>query len=89
MNQKKIHPNYFLKKGDIISFDFLSFFKNSNFKNILLKNINNNKLLPFVEIDYYTNTVIFLKNYNQLTEQEMIFFVSNFLSITKFKSFIE
>jgi hypothetical protein len=66
-----------------------SYFKIAALKNILTKNVNCNKFFTFVEVDYYTNTAIILKNYNELNEKEMSYFVSNFSGTARFKTFIE
>lgn len=84
INNKSVHSNYFLKKGDIIS---LKFFTCNN--KLKLKSFNNFKIFSFVEIDYYTNTVVILKDYITLTEKDLRFFFDSFVDINKFKSFIK
>ena len=89
VNGKKVHQNYFLKKDDIIFFDSLIYHTKSIFNLLLDKTLNNTKILSFAEIDYYTNTVIIFKNYDELTEKNIILFESQFYDVVKFKSFIE
>lgn len=89
VNGKTIHPNYFLKKGDVISFDSLSYHLQSNFKTFLGNSWNNTKILSFAEIDYYTNTVVILKNYKELTEKNIILYELQSVDIIKLKSFVE
>jgi ribosomal protein S4 len=89
VNDKKIHPNYFLKKGDIISFDSTIYHKNFLLKTLLLNQINTNKFFSFIEIDYYTTTVVMLKNYRELNENDMSLFVNKFCNVTKIKTFID
>ncbi len=89
VNGKKIHPNYFLKKGDIIFFDSLFYHKECIFSFLLNKTLNNTKILSFIEIDYYTNTAIILKNYDELTEKNIVLYESQYFDVIKLKSFIE
>jgi ribosomal protein S4 len=89
INNNIKHPNYFLHKGDIIRFSSQMYHSTSNLRNLLSKKLDNIKFLTFVELDYYTNTAIILKNYNELTETDIMFFVSNSISTTQFKRFIE
>lgn len=91
VNGKVSHPNYFLKKGDIIFFDYDNFFFDKNYRNFLSKKINNNSFATFIEIDYYTNTIVMLKNYHELTENDIFFFVDyfQFYDVNAFKHFIE
>ena len=89
INARCIHPNYFLQKGDIIFFPSELYHFNANFRNFLSKKLDNIKLLTFIEFDYYTNTFIILKNYNELTKKDMMFFLNNTINITQYKLFIE
>jgi|SaaInlStandDraft_1057018.scaffolds.fasta_scaffold125618_1 ribosomal protein S4 len=53
VNNKKVSGNYILKKGDVISF-----LKNKHFLS-LNESI---KIFPFLEIDFYTKTIVLLSN---------------------------
>ena len=57
INNKKVYGNSILKKGDVISF--------SETKKIALSD-SNFKLLPYVEVDYYTKNIVVLMNWQDL-----------------------
>jgi ribosomal protein S4 len=82
INLKKKKNNYILKKGDIITFS-----KNLNF--FFNKFLVNKKLFSFLEIDYYSNTIIILKNYNEITLEESTLFFSKFYNIKLLKDFFK
>ena len=51
VNKKRVSSNYIIKSGDIISFG-------PTVKFLDLR--NSNKIFPFLEVDYYTKTIIVL-----------------------------
>lgn len=61
VNNKSSYEAYFLKKGDIIKFKSFSLL---NYKNKILNNKGSDFLQSFIEIDYYTNCIIILKDLN-------------------------
>jgi ribosomal protein S4 len=82
INLKKKKNNYILKKGDIITFSKkLNFFTN----NFLITK----KLFSFLEIDYYSTTIIILKNYNEITIEESTLFFAKFYNIKLLKDFFK
>lgn len=83
------HANYFLKCGDVISFNSKKFYTKSKFKLFLNKRISNFKLFTFLEIDYYTNTFFILKDFRHLTRQDLFSFIRKLSDVDKFKRFIE
>ena len=89
VNGKNTYSNYFLKKGDIIYVDNSTYHIHSHFKHLLSKKSNTLRIFTFIEIDYYTNTIIILKNYDELTENDIRLYVSNYIDVAKFKTFIE
>lgn len=89
VNHKYIHPNYFLKKGDVIIFDSVLYFSKNNFLTLLDKKLKKTKFFSFLLVDRYLNTVILLKDYTELSSSELTLFVSTFYDVCQFKTFIE
>ena len=89
VNGKNTHSSYFLKKGDIIQINDSSYHIHNYFKYLLSKKSNILRFFTFIEIDYYTNTIIILKNYDELTENDIRLYISNYNDVAKFKTFVE
>lgn len=83
-NLKLPHYNYFVKAGDLIKINTKVF----NFKNVLMHFIKSFYVPSFIEIDYYVNTVIVLKNFNQLSSLDLNSVIKEPLCLYKFKNFI-
>lgn len=69
VNNRPVKSNYFIKRGDIISLESFSEYieeKNSYF-NIAIKFKRYRVFFPFLEYDYYTNSIIVLKDWNELS----------------------
>jgi ribosomal protein S4 len=79
INDKKVYGNSILKKGDVISF--------SETKKIDLSNFNL-KLLPYVEVDYYSKNIVILINWQDLKIEDCYYFINESFDLKKFKSFI-
>ena len=79
INDKKVSSNYIVKKGDIISFSS---------KDNVLQIKNSNKIFPFLEIDFYTKTIIIISNWDDLNFKECYYFIDQFFDLQKFKEFI-
>jgi ribosomal protein S4 len=81
VNSKVVKNNYILKAGDIISFsNYFSFFSNnlkSLKKNFLFKN--------FLEIDYYTNTIIIVYDIDEIFELDYSLFMKQYFDLLKFQ----
>lgn len=74
LNDIPVKSCVFLKKGDIIS---LKRIFNGNF------NKRNKNIFSFAEIDYYTNTIIILKNFDQLNFDDFIILINKTLNFKK------
>lgn len=72
VNGKKVRSNYFLKLGDVLEFEDLAL--KLRLKQNLHKYIKLRKVYPFVEIDYYTCTVIIVKNYDDFIVDDLSLF---------------
>lgn len=86
VNEKKVNGNLSLKKGDIISFNFSKIQSNLNFLNFFQRFLNNNLFYSFIEIDYYTKTIVILKNAGDITVYDLNLLVTDFFDVYKLKS---
>jgi ribosomal protein S4 len=82
VNGLKKSPNYFLKKGDIIT--FVMPMSNVSFLN---KDVLNSKaflrrsIYPFVEIDFFTKTIVILKDEQEMSLKDIFLFTPFLLNI--------
>jgi ribosomal protein S4 len=77
VNNNSSHPNYFLKKGDIISFN-----SNIHFEKIHSKFLEYNKIyFSFLEFDYYTTSLCVIKDYSDFNYLEASLFFSKRLKL--------
>ena len=60
----------------------------STFETISSKFLLNRCLNLFVEIDFYTNTVIIVKDISDLTNEDLILIVSEAFDLKKFKNYL-
>jgi|TARA_B110000967_G_scaffold209162_1_gene264082 ribosomal protein S4 len=84
INKKRVKGNYFLKKGDIISFkseDFDMFFH-------FLSNKTNSDFYSFVEFDSYLKTIIITKDLQTFSNQDINLMLQNFFDINKLKDYL-
>lgn len=85
VNNKKVLGNFSVSKGDIISFDFSNFNKNLDFSTVVTTFLNNELFYSFVEIDFYTKTLIILKNPQDLILEDLNLLIINHFDIQKLK----
>lgn len=85
VNNKCINSNFFLKQGDVLKTCFNKFY---SFKKILAKRFKVIFIPSFVEVDYYTNTVIILKNYFNFIGLDLNTVIKEPLCFYKFKNYI-
>jgi len=74
-----VKSNFFLKRGDVISFNSDSESKRYFFNNIKRYSLHEN-FFTFVEVDYYTKTVVVLKNYYDLDYQDFSLIINEYLN---------
>jgi len=74
VNNSFVYDAYFLKKGDIIQFKNYNLI---NYKNNYLINSGLDFLHSFIEIDYYTNCIIILKDLNTLSVEDCFLILNN------------
>ena len=66
-NKKPLHSNEFVAMGDVISV----LDKDFNLSKNLNKYSENNQIFSFVEVDYYAQSVVVLKNVESLSEDDL------------------
>ena len=88
LNNKKILGNVFLKKGDIISFSSCKSLSSSNITNIFSKLFNNDIFCTFIEVDFYTQTIVIIKNFEELTADDFSLFLTEYFDLKKFKDYL-
>ena len=81
VNSLKVSKNYFIKSGDVISFRIEDFDCKAN----VLKNFKRSIFIPFVEIDYYTNVLIVIKDFKDLSFEDITLFYSKHNNISNYR----
>ena len=84
LNGNYAKPNQFAKKGDIITFSDLSF--NHYFK--IISSLQSSSFFSFfynfIEIDHYSKTIIIIKDYNSLSNQDINLIYKKYLNLKYF-----
>ena len=82
INNKRVQPNYILRKGDVISTHLNSNVKHDIefFNSIYLENI---LFLTFLEIDSYTKTVTIVKSQDEISTGDHKLLVDQYINIYK------
>lgn len=75
VNDRVIASNYELKKGDVITLNYFNLLpeiaKRNEFYIIRRKFRKSSSFFPFLEVDYYSNKIIILKEWNELSLSEL------------------
>jgi ribosomal protein S4 len=79
INSVKIKKTLFLSKGDIIKLGFL---------NKKIRPLNLNFLNSFIEVDYYTNTIVILKDLEEINVNDTHFFFKENIPLKKFLDYV-
>ena len=88
VNQKRVAGNFFLSKGEIISFSDSFNFKNLDINEKINKNTQSDIIFSFVEVDYYSNTIVLIKNLKDLTTDDFHLLLNETYNIKKIKDYI-
>lgn len=84
VNGKSIKSNVFLKKGDIITFPKKSVNDFFSLKKVLTKFSLYERILTFAEVDFYTMTIVILKDPAELTREDLYLLSSEYLNVKTF-----
>lgn len=77
--------DFYLKKGDVIRFSQNKIY---NLKKHFLKYFKVVFIPSFIELDFYTNTIVILKNFNNFKVNEFSSLIKEPLCLYKFKNYI-
>lgn len=80
LNNNLLQNNCFLKKGDILSVK-----KVTNLKKNKEKFTSDKKILSFLEVDYYTNTILITKDFHSITNKDIYLIARNVFSVTRWR----
>ena len=82
INNKSSKSNYFIKRGDILTFKMpADLYKLNHFQKIEKKFLDIRHFFPFMEYDYYTNSFIVLKSWNELTSNDLTILFSEYKNL--------
>lgn len=88
LNEKLItQPNIFLKKGDLISFSLCSKRSFNKLISILNSSVFFSFFYNFVEIDHYSKTIIILKDYDSLSNEDINLIYKRYLNLKYFTDY--
>lgn len=78
VNNKPVKSNYYIKKGDVISLESFSELieKRNSYRNIKAKYKKSRNFFPFLEFDYYTNTFVVLKDWQELSYNDLTLIIT-------------
>lgn len=88
VNFKYVKGNYYLRKGDIITFDSFRQSKCLVMTKIRLDFLFSKRFLTFVEVDYYSNSIVVLKDFDELGLEDFFILVKEYHSLKKVKDYI-
>ena len=88
VNGKSIKGNFLLSRGDVVTFC-----QTCNVKNLTMKKFRSSFLFskivsPFIEVDYYSNTIVILKSVEDLGLEDFYTLVRDSYSLKKVKDYI-
>ena len=83
LNGRALKANVFLTKGDVITFKDT---QNEGYiyNQIVERFSKTKKILTFVEIDYYTKTIVVLKDYKELSLEDLYLLITEHLDLKIF-----
>lgn len=88
VNGKLVKGNYYLNKGDIITFSSLRPLGVLSVRNVKSNFLFSKKFLTFVEVDYYSNCIVVLKGFEDLGLEDFYILVKEHYSLKKVKDYI-
>lgn len=88
VNGKCVKGNYYLSKGDIITFCSSRPLSALSVKNVKFNFLFSKKFLTFVEVDYYSNCIVVLKGFDDLSLEDFYILVKEHYSLKKVKDYI-
>lgn len=89
LNGNPAHSNIFLKKGDVIYFNFSSEIFSQKLVSIFQSSSFFSSFYNFVEVDHYSKTIIILKDYNSLSSEDINLIYKNYLNLKYFTDYFK
>ncbi len=89
VNNKFVLGNYFLSKGDVICFEKDFNINLFDLEENQSKNSPTDTVFSFVEIDYYSNSIIIIKDLKELTMDDFYLLIHEFYNLPKIKDYIK
>jgi ribosomal protein S4 len=88
VNGKAVGNNFSILKGDIIYLITENYKKNTNIRKSKIEFSFSDTVSTFVEIDYYSNLIVVIKDLKNLSEQDLYFIRPEFCNLKKIKDYI-
>ena len=88
VNDKSVAGNFFLSKGDVVTVISSSSSKALDLSQKKKKSTVSNMVFPFVEVDYYTNTLVVVKDLKDLTSDDFHLLLTETYNVKKIKDYI-
>jgi ribosomal protein S4 len=88
INGIPVKTNFSLLKGDIIHLRAEIYKKNNDVRKSKIFFSPSDTILSFVELDYYSNAVVIVKNLEELSDQDLYFIKQEFYNLKKIKDYI-
>ena len=92
INEKKVlinnicvKKNTFLRKGDVITFSSLYKQDNLVIQRVKTRFLKSQSVLTFVEVDYYSNSIIIVKDLNDLGLEDLYLIVKDYYGLKKLR----
>jgi len=88
LNGKFFLSNLFLKKGDIVSFKSSKALNSSSLSTILSRKYVKQNYCPFVEVDFYSKTLVIVKDLEELTLDDFNLLITEYFDLKKFRDYL-
>ena len=88
VNGRLVQGNFFLSRGDVIFFCSNLKLNTLNVKKVKYKTLFSKIVSTFVEVDYYSNCIVVLKNVEDLGKEDLYILVKDSYSLKKIKDYI-
>ena len=88
VNSKKIKGNVFLKQGDIISFTSQKSEAFFYFNTYFINKQKLHKFYSFLEYDLYTQTIVVIKNFEDLSWEDIILLIRHIPDLNLLKNYL-
>lgn len=87
VNGKFVSGNLFLEKGDVVAFD-PTHSSLLDLSLIMARLYNHQKACTFVEIDFYTQTLVVIKNPNEFTSDDFNLLINEYVDLKKLRDYL-